>query len=117
MRDDERLLAAYEQARDDLLAERTPAGNWVGELSTSALSTATSVSALAVVARSGRGDFANLIERGLAWLLVHQNEDGGWGDTDRSYSNIATTMLALAAFELGGRNSLTTDARQRAERY
>ena len=44
-----RLRAAYEQAKGELLAERTPDGHWVGELSSSALSTATAVSALAVV--------------------------------------------------------------------
>ena len=41
--------AAYEKAKADLLAERTPDGHWVGELSSSALSTATAVSALAMV--------------------------------------------------------------------
>ena len=39
----DRLRAAYRTARDALLAERTPEGHWVGELSTSALSTATAV--------------------------------------------------------------------------
>ena len=41
--------AAYLTARDALLAERVPAGHWVGELSTSALSTATAVMALHLV--------------------------------------------------------------------
>ena len=50
-----RLRRAYEQVRDELLAERTPDGHWVGELSSSALSTATAVSALAVVRGSGPG--------------------------------------------------------------
>jgi squalene-hopene/tetraprenyl-beta-curcumene cyclase len=117
MLDFKRLQAAHDQARDDLLAERVAAGHWVGELSASALSTATAVSALAIVARSRRDDFAKLIERGLAFLVKHQNDDGGWGDTDRSYSNIATTMLALAAFELGGRDILRSDARGKAEKY
>ena len=39
---------------------------------------------------------------GLDYLAAHQNPDGGWGDTDRSYSNIATTMLVRAAFHLAG---------------
>src|SRR5690606_15504795 len=39
-----------------------------------------------------------LIESGLAWLAAHQNDDGGWGDTTRSFSNISTTMLARATF-------------------
>ena len=32
----------------------------------------------------------------------HQNADGGWGDTTDSPSNLATTLLAVAAFELAG---------------
>ena len=45
----DRLEAAYQTALAALLAERTPEGHWVGELSTSALSTATAVSALSLV--------------------------------------------------------------------
>ena len=45
----ERLDSAYQTALSMLLAERTSKGHWVGELSTSALSTATAVSALALV--------------------------------------------------------------------
>jgi squalene-hopene/tetraprenyl-beta-curcumene cyclase len=35
-------------------------------------------------------------------LVDDQNEDGGWGDTDRSFSNISTTMLCRAAFHICG---------------
>ena len=52
MLDLDRLRAAYLKARDDLLAERTPNGHWIGELSSSALSTATAVSAISVVRRN-----------------------------------------------------------------
>jgi squalene-hopene/tetraprenyl-beta-curcumene cyclase len=96
--------AAYQVALATLLAERTPEGHWVGELSTSALSTATAVSALALVqkATSAHGSFDSLIAGGLHWLADHQNADGGWGDTIRSFSNISTTMLCRAAFHLTG---------------
>ncbi len=59
MLDVARLRAAYEQAKGELLAERTPAGHWVGKLSSSALSTATAVSALAVV-RKVQGPKSNV---------------------------------------------------------
>jgi squalene-hopene/tetraprenyl-beta-curcumene cyclase len=101
----DRLRAAYLKARDALLAERTSEGYWVGELSSSALSTATAVSALAIVAKTARpqsGGIAALIENGMHWLVAHQNEDGGWGDTVKSFSNISTTMLCRAAFHLTG---------------
>jgi squalene-hopene/tetraprenyl-beta-curcumene cyclase len=109
-----RLRSAYETARDLLLAECRPDGDgpahWTGELSTSALSTATAVMALQMVRQGGRdandygidGSFDELIRGGLDWLNSHQNEDGGWGDTVKSLSNISTTMLAHAVFHATG---------------
>ena len=100
--DPDRLERAYQTALAALLAERTPEGHWVGELSTSALSTAVAVSALSLVQKhtSAHGSFDALINGGLAWLVDHQNADGGWGDTVKSFSNISTTMLCRAAFHL-----------------
>jgi squalene-hopene/tetraprenyl-beta-curcumene cyclase len=95
--DPERLQAAYITARDALLAEREPAGHWGGELSTSALSTATAVIALHLV---NPFTHRELIDGGMKWLVEHQNEDGGWGDTVKSFSNISTTMLVRAALKL-----------------
>ncbi len=97
-----RLTQCYDTARSALLAERTADGHWVGELSTSALSTATAVMALEMVRRDGGGDFSELIASGLKWLAEHQNPDGGWGDTTKSLSNISTTMLARAVFHATG---------------
>ncbi len=121
MIDPQRLRAAYETAKADLLAERTPDGHWVGELSTSALSTATAVSALAQTRRAGgeagQHDFDSLIAGGIDWLTAHQNDDGGFGDTDKSYSNIATTMLVVAAIHLAGRADEHKQLLERAEKY
>jgi len=107
MIDFHQLLAAYQTVRHDLLAGREASGHWVGRLSSSALSTATAASALAIVARhvsdeSRRQAYRQLAARGVARLAGCQNADGGWGDTDRSFSNIATTMLAEEAFHLAG---------------
>src|SRR4051794_1217474 len=96
-----RLETAYETVRAALLAERTPGGHWLGELSTSALSTATAVGALALLNRHGKTpqpEATVLLESGLRFLADHQNADGGWGDTVKSISNISTTMLGRAAF-------------------
>jgi squalene-hopene/tetraprenyl-beta-curcumene cyclase len=103
--DPTRLHAAYHIARDALLAERTADGYWVGELSSSALSTATAVTALAIVARSAGSnpDHDRRIDAGLRWLAEHQNPDGGWGDTVKSVSNVSTTMLCRAAFHACGK--------------
>jgi squalene-hopene/tetraprenyl-beta-curcumene cyclase len=92
-----------DQLREELLAERTDDGHWVGELAASALSTATAISAMSAVLRHG-GDaerWGPLIKQGLSYLSNQQNDDGGFGDTDRSHSNIATSYLALAASSLG----------------
>lgn len=102
-----RVRRAYKTARDLLLAERID-GHWVGELSASALSTATAVSALSLVTRGNaelgtrNEELGKLIDGGVAYLVAHQNADGGWGDTDKSYSNIATTYLCVAAIHLSG---------------
>ena len=80
-----------------LLEQFHDEGFWEGELSTSALSTATAIIALAELRRTGLdqpGDDA-LIDNGLRWLASQRNEDGGWGDTTKSLSNISTTALEI----------------------
>jgi squalene-hopene/tetraprenyl-beta-curcumene cyclase len=123
--DAERLRRAYTTARSALLAERTSGGWWLGELSTSALSTAVAVSALSLVGRSGQSDEGEketdwtsvllLIAGGLRWLAAHQNADGGWGDTVKSLSNISTTMLCRAAFHLCGAAGEYTETLRKSE--
>ena len=110
----DRLRAAYLTARDALLAERAPAGHWVGELSTSALSTATAVVALHLV---NPFEHRERIDAGLRWLADHQNADGGWGDTVKSFSNISTTMLCRAAFEITGAVRDHQDTVENVEAY
>lgn len=93
------VQTAAESVTNQLLRERVAAGHWEGELSTSALSTATAVMAMELVGRQEPDPrFPSLISDGLKWLAEHQNEDGGWGDTVKSVSNISTTMLAHAVF-------------------
>lgn len=91
----QRVAAAHQVAAQALLAELGPNGHWVGELSSSALSTATAVTALAAVDRETHAGF---IRGGLHWLATNANADGGWGDTVRSRSNLSTTALVWAAF-------------------
>ena len=72
--------------------ERAAPSHWAGELSSSALSTATAVFALKLCERH-----PELQSAGLDWLAANQNSDGGWGDTVKSISNISTTALCWAA--------------------
>jgi squalene-hopene/tetraprenyl-beta-curcumene cyclase len=82
-----------------LLAARNASGHWEGCLASSALSTATAVIALHL---TNRQSHAEVIRSGLDWLTATQNPDGGWGDTDRSISNISTTSLVWAAYAIAG---------------
>ncbi len=133
-----RLKRALDRVTADLIAELDPRGVWIGQLASSALSTATAVSALTLAQHFGgsgpvpvrpasvgsvvpgrrrRGPGEPLIEGGLAYLRGQQNPDGGFGDTDRSRSNIATTMLVLAAFRLAGYDESDRGWLGRAETY
>ncbi|MHC4114680.1 MAG: prenyltransferase/squalene oxidase repeat-containing protein [Planctomycetota bacterium] len=81
--------------RAHLIESREQGGYWSGELSSSALATATAVFALAAVDKE---KYQSLIEGGFDWLASHCNSDGGWGDTPCSVSNISTTTLCWSAF-------------------
>ena len=81
-----------------LLDARGQSAHWTGELSDSALSTATAVVALHLADPADA-----LVGAGLDWLERTQNPDGGFGDTTRSLSNLSTTALGWAAFSVAGR--------------
>lgn len=91
----QRIQRLEHQLVESLLAERDASGHWVGELSSSALSTATATIALSTLDRPGNQPW---IRQGLDWLAQNANPDGGWGDTIRSQSNLSTTALVWAAF-------------------
>ncbi|MGH9631635.1 MAG: prenyltransferase/squalene oxidase repeat-containing protein, partial [Bryobacteraceae bacterium] len=92
------VRSTLERLVERLLDARNAQGHWTGELASSALSTAT-----ATVALSMTGDHNHLVSGGLDWLERTQNDDGGWGDTTLSISNISTTALCWAAFTIAGR--------------
>ena len=114
--DADRLERAYQTARDELLRRQAQSGCWPGHLSSSALATATAISAFSAAGGDGDADRA-LVDRAVAWLLPQQNHDGGWGDTIDSASNIATTMLAVAALRLAGKADAAHVALGRANSY
>src|SRR3954468_13133074 len=100
------LETSLEQATRSLLGMRKAQGYWEGELSSSALSTATALFALSL-----NGSGAERVEAGIDWLLKHQNTDGGWGDTTRSFSNISTTALCWAALSVANERAAIAVAR------
>jgi squalene-hopene/tetraprenyl-beta-curcumene cyclase len=93
-----------------LLDRRVAGGWWEGYLSSSALATATAVSALTLAT----GD---RLDSGLNWLCANQNADGGWGDTVLSRSNISTTILCWCAFAIAGANERYAASVDRAEHW
>ena len=117
--DPQRVQRALERATAALLEARAPEGHWTGELSSSALSTATAVTALTIAARESEiRNPKSEIEGGLAWLASHANADGGWGDTTKSLSNLSTTALCWAAFgAVAGADKTHRSVVQRAEAW
>lgn len=93
----DRIETALHKTRQQLLALQKDAAHWTGELSSSALSTATAIVALHGVDAVRH---ALLIQAGAGWLVRHQNADGGWGDTTISKSNLSTTLLCWSALSL-----------------
>lgn len=105
------LNRAIASTEAHLLSLRTPHGHWEGQLSSSALSTATAIVALTLV---DRDQHASFIQKGAHWLCEHQNKDGGWGDTTLSKSNLSTTLLCWSALHLWSADE--SSAKQDSER-
>lgn len=80
--------------RDQLLAKRAPGRIWRGKLSSSAISTSVSVFALYMV---DKDKYAAHIQKGTAWLKDTMHDDGSWGDTIESPSNMTATLLTYAS--------------------
>ena len=119
----DRLNVAYQHAAGQLASGRNERGHWTGELSASALSTATAISAFSFYLKHGQPtdgeskEIQRQVEQGFAWLVGQQNEDGGFGDTAKNYSNISTTMLVVAAAHAAGRQSEFQTLIVDAQRY
>lgn len=80
-----------------LISKLNSNGYWEGKLSSSALSTATAIFAISLA------DFDShklTVRSGLEWLVKNINEDGGYGDTPDSESNLSTSLLVWAAMSI-----------------
>ncbi|WP_395753081.1 prenyltransferase/squalene oxidase repeat-containing protein [Prosthecobacter sp.] len=101
------LDSAIANTQAHLDALRNASGHWEGRLSSSALSTATAIVALALVDRVKHSAH---VGAGAQWLCENQNADGGWGDTTLSKSNLSTTLLCWSALHLAGKRNEAADA-------
>lgn len=119
--------SSLDSVRRQLISHQGEAGHWTGQLSSSSLSTATAISALAAVQQhAGSSSQAEhlpaleMIQQGMQYLRGQQNPEGGFGDTDRSHSNIATSYLVKAASALAmqsGVDGLEPESLRRLDGY
>ncbi|GAP70338.1 prenyltransferase-like [Bacteroidales bacterium 6E] len=79
---------------DILLNKRNEDGIWEGRLSDSALGVAVSITAFNF---KDPEKYRHHIKMGLNWLYRNQNNDGGFGDSPESPSNVSTSLLSFAA--------------------
>jgi squalene-hopene/tetraprenyl-beta-curcumene cyclase len=94
---DTSLVEAEQVLCRHLLEAAETSDHWRGELSSSALATAVAAVALNEVDRQHH---AKTIRQAAQWLTGSCNQDGGWGDSPDSRSNLSTTLLAWAALNL-----------------
>lgn len=89
-----------------LKAKRTDNGIWRGYLSSSPISTSVAVFALQ---RINAERYADHIERGIDWLLSAMHDDGSWGDTLESPSNLTATLLTYTSLYAVGKAPVQTE--------
>ena len=111
----EELEIRFKELSDILLGELNDEGFWAGELSSSALGVAVAVAALHFHDASLH---QQEIKKGLKWLSLNQNSDGGYGDTPESPANISTSLLSYAALNLyADKNSEVKSTQQKLADY
>lgn len=91
------LDAALAHTTDTLFGLQRSDGSWQGRLSASPPSTADVLIAMHLADPAGCAD---LIERGLRFLMSSQQPDGGWGDDVDTESTLNGTALTVAALAL-----------------
>jgi squalene-hopene/tetraprenyl-beta-curcumene cyclase len=90
-----------------------PDGAWFGRWGVNYIYGTWCVIAALAALRDNQGyDVQDMIERGAAWLLTRQNEDGGWGESCYSYedssfagvgsSTASQTAWAVLSLQLAG---------------
>ncbi len=89
-----------EAVRKALLAKRDSNGMWRGSLSSSAISTSVSVFALHEI---DKNKYSKEIAKGAEWLEKTMKEDGSWGDSMESPSNMTATLLTYTSLHAIGR--------------
>lgn len=103
----EYLKEMQADAFERLRKSRSEDGMWRGKLSSSAISTSVSVFALQ---RIDSIKYKYEIDRGVEWLRSTMKEDGSWGDSVESPSNMTATLLTYVSMYAVGKASEKTRA-------
>ncbi|WP_430936312.1 prenyltransferase/squalene oxidase repeat-containing protein [Saccharicrinis sp. 156] len=105
---EEKLNMMIEYVSGELLKKRPEDGSlWTGYLSSSAISTSVAVFALHI---SGTERHQSLIKNGVDWLKKTMLDDGSWGDSPESPSNMTATLLTFATLSAVGQTPEKTKA-------
>lgn len=88
-----------EAALDYIMRRRSADGLWHGQLSSSAISTAVALFALHL---SDAASHEANVSKAVDWLLLTMQENGTWGDSPESPSNMTATLLSFAALSSVG---------------
>ena len=103
----EYLKEMQADAFERLRKSQSEDGMWRGKLSSSAISTSVSVFALQ---RIDSMKYKYEIDRGVEWLRSTMKEDGSWGDSVESPSNMTATLLTYVSMYAVGKASEKTRA-------
>jgi prenyltransferase beta subunit len=91
---DTKIQHQFSELTTLLLKKRNSAGYWEGRLSSSALGVAVAITALHFYDTALN---TSEISSGLNWLITNINNDGGFGDSPTSQSNVSTSLLCYSA--------------------
>jgi len=104
----EKIHTIIDYLNGELQNKRPKDGSlWIGYLSSSAISTSVAVFALFI---SDKEKHQSHIENGVAWLKKTMLEDGSWGDSPESPSNMTATLLTFATLSAVGETPEQTKA-------
>lgn len=96
----EKIDAIISDLTERLKAQRAKGQMWRGELSSSAISTSVAAFALHKIDAER---YRQRIDQAVEWLLSTMAEDGSWGDSPESPSNMTATLLSYTSLYAQGR--------------
>ena len=110
----QQLEIAIKYSEKRLLKAKNSTGFWEGYLSSSAVSTSVACFALW---KYDKVDNQSKIIKAIEWLCTNINNDGGWGDSPESDSNLSATLLAWSALSIVKSQPKYSDTINKCEKW